>query len=189
MLVAAGMDAQQMEAKLLEAVEKAEAAWLEEKDENLASRREKIYMRAKDELERFRGQQVAGGEDPPRAARSDLHGVRQQGLWEALSRALPPGLAEAPKLGHARALALPPPHQGGSIELQGEQSFQSAFFAVNKKRAAAPLVRPAASLADAELVAMTCFCGDYSGTCLTCCAAAGDMPQLRPCSGSCHPGW
>ena len=34
---------------------------------------------------------------------SDLHGVRQQGvrLAEALSRVLPPGLAEALELGHA----------------------------------------------------------------------------------------
>ena len=58
------MYAQQLEAKLLKAVKKAEAAWLDEKDEDLASKREKIYMRAKDELERFRRQQGAGGEDP-----------------------------------------------------------------------------------------------------------------------------
>ncbi len=40
---------------------------------------------------------------PTRAARFDLHGVRQQGfaLQEALSRVLPPGLAEVLELGHA----------------------------------------------------------------------------------------
>ena len=51
----------------------------------------------------------------------------------ALSRALAPGLVEALKLGHARAIALPT-HQGCTIRLQGRQSSQSACLKVVDKR-------------------------------------------------------
>ena len=64
MLLAAGMDAQQLEGKLVEDVEEARAAWLAEKDGAIAPRCKEIYMQAKEELDRFRRQQVAGGEDP-----------------------------------------------------------------------------------------------------------------------------
>ena len=52
-----------------------------------------------------------------RTARFDLHGVRQQVVCIAgsLSRALPPGLAEAPKPGHALVC---PPDQGCTNELR-----------------------------------------------------------------------
>ena len=63
MLVAADTDLQQMEAKLLEEVEEAKKAWLAEKDEAIASRCKDIYMQAKEELDSFRRQQVARGED------------------------------------------------------------------------------------------------------------------------------
>ena len=63
MLVAADMDLQQMEAKLSREVEEAKKAWLAEKDEDIAPRCKDIYMQAKQELDSFRRQQVAGGED------------------------------------------------------------------------------------------------------------------------------
>ena len=64
MLVAAGMDAQQMEAKLFAEVKKAEEAWVAEDDEDKAPRRKRIWEKAEERLDNFRRQQVAGGEDP-----------------------------------------------------------------------------------------------------------------------------
>ena len=132
------MDAQQLEAKLLEAVEKAETAWLDEKDEDLAPKREKIYMRAKDELERFQNQQVAGGEDYDQ-------GCRCRPAWRAAAGVrLAGGTVQGPATragGGPRGWAcrahqdlLCPPYQGCTIGLQSKQSFQSAFFAGIKKR-------------------------------------------------------
>ena len=71
------MDAQQLEGKLVEDVEKAWAAYMAEEDPVKSSKHEKLWREAKEELNSFRRQQVAGGEDPKQAARFDLHGVRQ----------------------------------------------------------------------------------------------------------------
>ena len=63
MLVAAGMDAQHMEAKLLEEANAAWKAYYAEKDPARSDKLEKRWNKAQDALERFRGQQVAGGEN------------------------------------------------------------------------------------------------------------------------------
>ena len=60
--MAAGMDAQDMEAKLVRDVEKAEAALLAEKDPANKAELRLIRQEAKEELNIFRWQQVAGGE-------------------------------------------------------------------------------------------------------------------------------
>ena len=62
-----------------------------------------------------------------RAARFDLHGMRQQVV--RLAGGAVQGLATRPSsLGMQGTLALVcPPHQGCTIELQGMQSFQSAL--------------------------------------------------------------
>ena len=52
----------------------------------------------------------------------------------ALSRVLPPGLAEALELRHAGHIRTCPPHLGCTIRLQGKHSSQSTFFAVIEKR-------------------------------------------------------
>ena len=62
--MAAGMDAQDMEAKLVRDVEKAEAALLAEKDAANKAELRLIRQEAKEELNIFRRQQVAGGADP-----------------------------------------------------------------------------------------------------------------------------
>ena len=64
--MAAGMDAQDMEAKLVRDVEKAEAALLAEKDAANKAELRLIRQEAKEELNIFRRQQVAGGEIPSR---------------------------------------------------------------------------------------------------------------------------
>ena len=64
MLVAAGMDAQQREARLLAQMKEAEEAWVAEEDEDKAERRERIRNKTEERLDNFRSQQVAGGEDP-----------------------------------------------------------------------------------------------------------------------------
>ena len=60
--MAAGMDAQDMEAKLVRDVDKAEAALLAEKDPANKVELRLIRKEAKEELNIFRRQQVAGGE-------------------------------------------------------------------------------------------------------------------------------
>ena len=60
--MAAGMNAQDMEAKLVRDVEKAEAALLAEKDPANKAELRLIRQEAKEELNIFRRQQVAGGE-------------------------------------------------------------------------------------------------------------------------------
>ena len=72
MLVAADMDLQQMEAKLSGDVEEAKAAWRAEKDPANKEGLWLMWKEAKDELNSFRRQQVAGGEDLSGAARSPL---------------------------------------------------------------------------------------------------------------------
>ena len=62
--MAAGMDAQRMEAKLEADVNKTEAAWLAEKDPVNKEGLWLLLKDARDELKSFRRQQVAGGEDP-----------------------------------------------------------------------------------------------------------------------------
>ena len=79
---------------------------------------------------------------PTRAARFDLHGVRQQGLR------LLGGAVQGPATragGGPRACAcrahqdlLYPPHQGYTIGLQGKQSSKSALFAVTEKYVVMP---------------------------------------------------
>ena len=69
MLMAAGMAAQDMEAKLVGDVSKAEARLLAEKDPANKAELRLIWKEAKDELNSFRRQQVAGGEDPQRGCK------------------------------------------------------------------------------------------------------------------------
>ena len=75
---------------------------------------------------------------PIRAARFDLHGVRQQGLRLAGGTVQGPATRAGggPRAWACRAHQdlLCPPHQGCTIGLQGKQSFKSAFFAVIEKR-------------------------------------------------------
>ena len=80
MPVAAGMGAQEMEAKLVGDVDKAAAALVDEEDPANKAERRLMWEKAEERLHSFRMQQVAGGEDPSQAARSDLHDVRQQKL-------------------------------------------------------------------------------------------------------------
>ena len=61
-------------------------------------------------------------------------GSRGCALRAALSRVLPPGLAEALELRHAGHIRTCPPHLGCTIRLQGKHSSQSTFFAVIEKR-------------------------------------------------------
>ena len=63
-MMAAGMDAQHMEAKLEGDVNEAKAAWLVEKDPVNKEGLWLLLKDARDELKSFRRQQVAGGEDP-----------------------------------------------------------------------------------------------------------------------------
>ena len=72
MLMAAGMDAQDMENKLLADVGEAKKALLDEVDSAKKEELRMMWKEAKDELNSFRRQQVAGGETcsvhPTRAA-------------------------------------------------------------------------------------------------------------------------
>ena len=69
MLVAAGMDAQEMEAKLVGDVDKAEAALVDEKDPANKAERRLLWEKAEERLHSFRMQQVAGGEVPKQGCR------------------------------------------------------------------------------------------------------------------------
>ena len=64
MLMAAGMDAQDMENKLLADVREAKVAWVAEEDPAKSSKLHIIWKQAEERLDSFRNQQVAGGEDP-----------------------------------------------------------------------------------------------------------------------------
>ena len=69
---------------------------------------------------------------PTRAARLDLHGVRQQVVHLAGGSVQSPATRPS-SLGMQGIFALVcPPHQGCTIELQGKQSFQSALFAIKE---------------------------------------------------------
>ena len=70
--MAAGMDAQHMEAKLEADVNKAEAAWLVEKDPANKAGLWLLLKDARDELKGFRRQQVAGGKDPNQGCKVGL---------------------------------------------------------------------------------------------------------------------
>ena len=83
MLLAAGMDAQQLEGKLEEDVEKAWAAYMAEEDPVKSTKLEKRWNEAKDELNSFRRQQVAGGED-------SNQGCKIPGHWRGLQMPSPP---------------------------------------------------------------------------------------------------
>ncbi len=63
MLMAAGMDAQDMENKLLAEVREARKALLDEVDSAKKDELRMMWREAKEELNIFRRQQVAGGED------------------------------------------------------------------------------------------------------------------------------
>ena len=73
------MDAQHVEDKLRREAKEAWKAYLAEKDPARSEKLEKRWNKAQDALDSFPRQQVAGGEDPNRAARFDLHGLRLQG--------------------------------------------------------------------------------------------------------------
>ena len=64
MLMAAGMDVQQLKNELVEDVEKAWAAYEAEKDPVRSSKLKERWRQAKEELDSFRRQQGAGGEGP-----------------------------------------------------------------------------------------------------------------------------
>ena len=76
MLVAVVMDAQQLEVKLMGEVEKAWQLFEAEVDPMRSSKLEMKWKEAKEELNIFRRQQMAGGQDSNRGC--NLHGVRQQ---------------------------------------------------------------------------------------------------------------
>ena len=103
MLVAAGMDAQQLEDKLVGDVKAGREALLAEVDPVNKAELRIMWKEAKDELNSFRRQQVAGGEDSNQGCRGRpaWHAAAGGVPWEALSRALPAGLAEALELGRA----------------------------------------------------------------------------------------
>ena len=63
-MMAAGMDAQHMEAKLLDEANAAWEAYLAEKDPARSDKLEKRWNKAEGRLDSFRNQQVAGGENP-----------------------------------------------------------------------------------------------------------------------------
>ena len=67
--MAAGMDAQDMEAKLVGDVDEAKAAWRAEEDPANKEGLWQMWKEAKDKLNSFRRQQVAGGEDPKQGCR------------------------------------------------------------------------------------------------------------------------
>ena len=113
MLVAAGMDAQEMEAKLVGDVDKAEAALVKEKDPANKAERRLMWEKAEERLHSFRMQQVAGGGDPSQAATFDLHDVRQQGVRLAGGSVQGPatragGGLELGHAGHLRACSVHP---------------------------------------------------------------------------------
>ena len=99
MLLAADMDAQQMKGKLVEDVKEAWAAsGAEEKNPVKSQELKKRWKQAEKRLHSFRMQQVAGGKDPDQAAQISPAWRVAAGV---LSRALPSGLAQALKPGHA----------------------------------------------------------------------------------------
>ena len=96
------MDPQRIEAKLLRDVNKAEKAWLAEEDEAKSEKLEKIWLRAREELNSFQRQQVAGGEDSNQGCQG-LTFMSCSSRWcTCCPGPCPPGLAEALKPGHAR---------------------------------------------------------------------------------------
>ena len=68
MLMAADMDAEDMENKLLADVREAKVAWVAEEDPAKSSKLHIIWKQAEERLDSFRSQRVAGGEIPTRAA-------------------------------------------------------------------------------------------------------------------------
>ena len=68
MLMAADMDAEDMENKLLADVREAKVAWVAEEDPAKSSKLHIIWKQAEERLDSFRNQRVAGGEIPTRAA-------------------------------------------------------------------------------------------------------------------------
>ena len=64
LLMAAGMDAQQVEDELTRGAKEAWEAYLAEKDPARSAKLKKRWNKAQDALDSFRRQQVAGGEDP-----------------------------------------------------------------------------------------------------------------------------
>ena len=98
--MAAGMNAQDMEAKLVGDVDKAQAAVLKETDPINKAELRRMWDQAENRLYSFRMQQVLGGKGLSQGCRD---GIWQQGVpWrESLSRVLPSGLLEVLKPGHA----------------------------------------------------------------------------------------
>ena len=82
--MAAGMDAQDMEAKLVGDVDEAKAAWRAEEDPANKEGLWQMWKEAKDELNSFRRQQVVGGEDPKQ-------GCREWPAWRAAAGGAPCG--------------------------------------------------------------------------------------------------
>ena len=68
--MAAGMDAQLMEATLVGDVKEAKQAWQAEKDPVNKEGLWLMWEEAKKQLNSFRMQQVAGGEDPKQGCRA-----------------------------------------------------------------------------------------------------------------------
>ena len=120
MPVAAGMDAQEIEAKPVGDVDKAAAALVDEEDPANKAERRLMWEKADKRLHSFRMQQVAGGEDPSQAARLDLHDVRQQGV--RLAGGAVQGLAtragRGPRAWARKGTCACPAHQGCTNELR-----------------------------------------------------------------------
>ena len=72
------MDAQQVEVKLTREAKEAWKAYLAEKDPARSEKLKERWKEAKDELNSFRRQQVAGGEHLNKGCKISLHGMRQQ---------------------------------------------------------------------------------------------------------------
>ena len=69
LLMAAGMDAQDMEAKLVGDVDEAKAAWRAEEDPANKEGLWQMWKQAKEVLDSFRMKQVAGGKDSKQGCR------------------------------------------------------------------------------------------------------------------------
>ena len=113
------MDAQHVEDKLRREAKEAWKAYLAEKDQpdQRSSRRDGTRHR----MHWIASQGNRWLEVRIPTGLQDLTcmacGSRRCTFWEVLFRALPPGLAEVPDLGHSRAL-----HQGCTIELRSVMS-------------------------------------------------------------------
>ena len=95
--MAAGMNAQLMEATLVREVKEAKQAWQAEKDPVNKEGLWLMWEEAKKELNSFRMQQVAGGEGCKQGCKTCLQGGVRQKVVETLSRAMPPGQGEGPR--------------------------------------------------------------------------------------------